>query len=38
MAIEVFNRFEHKYLISQEQLDKLLPTIDKHMTPDVFIT
>lgn len=36
MAIEVFNRFEHKYLITQEQLDRLLPIIDKHMAMDKY--
>ena len=36
MAIEVFNRFEHKYLITQKQLDALLPIIDKHMAMDKY--
>lgn len=36
MAIEVFNRFEHKYLITQNQLDKLLPIIDRHMAMDKY--
>lgn len=36
MAIEVFNRFEHKYLITQKQLDAILPVIDKHMRMDKY--
>ena len=36
MAIEVFNRFEHKYLITQEQLDAIRSVIDKHMRMDKY--
>ena len=34
MAIEVFNRYEHKYLISKEIFDKVIEVMDKHMEID----
>lgn len=36
MAIEVFNRFEKKYFVTQEQLSRVLDEIEKHMEPDKF--
>ncbi len=34
MAIEIFNRFEHKYKVDDATLEKVLLTLDRHMTPD----
>ncbi len=34
MAIEVFNRFEHKYLLDKNTFEKIISVIDKHMEPD----
>lgn len=34
MAIEVFNRFEKKYFVKEEQMTRVLSEIEKHMTPD----
>ncbi len=34
MAIEIFNRFEHKYPMTTEQLETALEIMDKHMEPD----
>lgn len=34
MAIEVFNRFEKKYFVTEEQMARVLDEIEKHMTPD----
>lgn len=34
MAIEVFNRFEKKYFVTEEQMTRVLDEIEKHMTPD----
>lgn len=36
MAIEVFNRYEHKYLLSQTKFNSLLPQICRHMQPDPY--
>lgn len=36
MAIEVFNRREIKYVVSQKQFDILYPIIKEHMDPDKF--
>lgn len=36
MATEVFNRREIKYLISQELMEKILPTINLYMDPDKY--
>lgn len=34
MAIEVFNRYEHKYILSKEAYTKIIELLDKHMTLD----
>lgn len=34
MAIEVFNRFEHKYILDEETFLKVLKVMDKHMEFD----
>ena len=34
MAIEVFNRFEHKYILDKETYKKLIPVIEEHMELD----
>lgn len=34
MAIEVFNRFEHKYLIDKETFLKVIKVMDRHMVKD----
>ncbi len=34
MAIEVFNRFEKKYFVTQEKMARVLDEIEKYMTPD----
>ena len=36
MAKEVFNRFEKKYLVTSEQVGRVLDEIEKHMEPDKF--
>ena len=36
MAIEVFNRYEHKYLIDKETFEKIIKVLDKHMTMDSY--
>lgn len=36
MAIEIFNRVEKKYLLSQEDVDALLPLLNEKMTTDAF--
>lgn len=36
MAIEVFNRVEQKYLLSQEDFDELLPLLNLYMNPDSY--
>ncbi len=34
MAIEVFNRYEHKYMLNRETFEKIVPIIEEHMQPD----
>lgn len=34
MAIEVFNRFEHKYLLDKETYKKVIAVMDRHMEMD----
>lgn len=36
MAIEVFNRFEHKYKLDEETFNKIIEVIDRHMIPDKY--
>ncbi len=36
MAIEVFNRYEHKYIINEETYEKLLPRLSSHMEADAY--
>lgn len=36
MAIEVFNRYEHKYLLDDEKYEKVLGIMDEHMSPDPY--
>lgn len=36
MAIEVFNRYEHKYMLSEEQYAGAVEIIGKHMTADAY--
>ncbi len=36
MAIEVFNRYEHKYRLNKEQFDEIVKVLDEHMTPDKY--
>ncbi len=36
MAIEVFNRYEHKYLMNKETFDKVISVMDKHMELDSY--
>lgn len=36
MAIEVFNRFEHKYLMDEKTFEKALKTLDLHMELDKY--
>lgn len=36
MAIEIFNRYEHKYLLTSHELDRMLEVIDEHMTMDKY--
>ena len=34
MAIEVFNRYEHKYILNRETFDKVIEILDSHMDMD----
>ena len=34
MAIEVFNRYEHKYMLNREQFEKVIKILDEHMVMD----
>ncbi len=34
MPMEVFNRYEKKYFVTDEQLQRVLAAIEEHMTPD----
>lgn len=34
MAAEVFNRYEHKYIIEKETFDRIKPVIEANMMPD----
>ena len=34
MAIEVFNRYEHKYMLDRETFEKVIKILDKHMDID----
>lgn len=34
MAIEIFNRYEHKYKMNTETFHKVLEVMDRHMEPD----
>lgn len=36
MATEIFNRYEHKYMISADKLSQVLKIIESHMTPDAY--
>ncbi len=36
MAIEIFNRYEHKYLIDKQTYEKVIPIIESHMELDVY--
>ncbi len=36
MAIEVFNRCEHKYLLNFEQSEKMIETAERYMQPDAY--
>lgn len=36
MAIEIFNRFEHKYKLDAKTLQKVLDVIERHMEPDFY--
>lgn len=36
MAIEVFNRYEHKYMLSRESFAEVLEVIERHMTADAY--
>lgn len=35
MAIEVFNRYEHKYLLDRKTYEKMLAVMDEHMELDI---
>ena len=35
MAIEVFNRFEHKYLLDKDTFERVIKIMDEHMVIDV---
>ena len=35
MAIEVFNRYEHKYLIDTKTYEKVIKVMDEHMELDL---
>ena len=34
MAIEVFNRYEHKYILDRERFEKVIQILDEHMEMD----
>lgn len=36
MAIEVFNRYEHKYLLNQAEYDAVREELERHMEPDAY--
>lgn len=36
MAIEIFNRYEHKYMLNESKFLKVLKIIEEHMTPDAY--
>lgn len=36
MAIEIFNRYEHKYIIDKETFEKVIKIIDEHMVIDSY--
>lgn len=36
MAIEVFNRYENKYFLTEDRLDRILSEVEEHMVPDKF--
>ena len=36
MAIEVFNRYEHKYILNQQQYDEMIKVMNEHMNPDPY--
>lgn len=36
MAIEVFNRYEHKYKLTGEQFERITEVIERHMEPDAY--
>lgn len=36
MAIEIFNRYEHKYLLTTAELERMLDVIDEHMLMDKY--
>ena len=36
MQINVFKRYEKKYLVTEEQLIKMMPEINRHMLPDEY--
>lgn len=36
MAVEVFNRYEHKYILNKETFNKVLNVIDEHMEADSY--
>lgn len=36
MAVEVFNRYEHKYIVDYETYQKVIAVMDEHMQPDKY--
>lgn len=36
MAIEIFNRYEHKYMLEKETFFKVIKVMDEHMVPDAY--
>lgn len=36
MAIEIFNRYEHKYLMDKATYEKVIPVIEQHMELDAY--
>lgn len=36
MAIEIFNRYEHKYLLDKATYEKVIPIIEQHMELDAY--
>jgi hypothetical protein len=36
MAIEVFNRYEHKYLLDEKTYEKVIKVINEHMSMDLY--